>query len=172
MQRCCSYFPSRNSMRGLSMASASASAVLWLGGPLIWYRISAIWRMQPLMRAWKLRGEEKLDEETSAIQAPPVLCLCVCVCLCVPLSEYSAEVVQVSAELHLQLIEDVSRLRIQLQKTQELICFYSNVLKIKRMQIRNWLFCVECICHVFSISETPECYTAISVVLDPSATRH
>lgn len=30
------YFPSRNSMRGLSMLSASASAVLWLGGPLIW----------------------------------------------------------------------------------------------------------------------------------------
>lgn len=54
MQWSCSYFPSRNSMRGLSMVSASASAVLWLGGPLIWYRSSAIWRMQPLMRVWKL----------------------------------------------------------------------------------------------------------------------
>lgn len=58
--------------------------------------------------------------------------MCVRVCVCVPLGEYSAEVVQVRAELHLQLIEDVSCLRIQLQNTQESICSHSNVLKIKK----------------------------------------
>lgn len=133
MQWCCSYFPSRNSIRGLSMVSASASAVLWLGGPLIWYRISAIWRMQPLMRAWKLGGDgKKLDEETSASKAGSsnTVSTCGCVFVCVPLSEHSAKVVQVGAKLHLQLIEDISCLRIQLQNTKNMICCYSKVFKI------------------------------------------
>lgn len=64
------YFPSRNSMRGLSMVSASASAVLWLGGPLIWYRISAIWRMQPVMRVWKLQGDKLDSDKTTGARLP------------------------------------------------------------------------------------------------------
>lgn len=53
------------------------------------------------------------------------------VCVCVPLSEYSAKVVQVGAKLHLQLVEDVSCLRIQLQNTQEVICFIQRCEKLK-----------------------------------------
>lgn len=49
---------------------------------------------------------------------PGTQTLCVCVCVCViPLSKDGAEVVQDSAELHLQLIEDVSCFCIQLQHT-------------------------------------------------------
>lgn len=77
--------------------------------------------MQPVIRVWKLEGEEtKLGEKSSARPAEvpswhsDTVCGCVCV---IPLSKDGAEVVQDSAELHLQLIEDVGCFCIQLQHT-------------------------------------------------------
>ena len=98
--------------------------------------------MQPLIRVWKLEGEEdrdKLEEENLCKAGGGMflshigilyifvcvfvfvfVCDCVCVCVCVlPLGKYSAEVVQDGVELHLQIIEDVSCLCVQLQQTHK-----------------------------------------------------